>query len=508
MISIFIPVHNGAKYIKTAIDSCFAQTYSDFEIIVVDDGSTDETKSIVEKENVRYFYQENTGVSSARNLGIEKARGEWIAFLDSDDFFSHDKLEKQMKVVEKDNTLDVVFCLYHNFTALDRKNFSKPQLRLFWEKHLCVLVSALIRKSLFSRIGLFDTKYCYGEDTDFIARLFIYHIKTYTLPEHLYYRRVHDNNLSFQCHYDNQPEFRKLMMDSIHKARNRMKVQKKDFPLVTIVTPVYNAMPYFKEYLDSVLHQTYRPIELIVVDDGSTDDSYHYIEEFRHKLEDSGITVQLFSSPHRNQSAAINVALPHIHGKYFMCSDADDLLMPDNISLKVEYMKAHPELGMCRADAKIVNGDTKEFIGYLAREKDKKIQNIFDDCFKNMYYVYSGCYLLDTNLFFACYPEKQMPECKEGQNLQLLLPISTRTECGFLPDVLYVYMKRSSGHASQKRTYREQQQRVENFISLRKQLLPYCKVDSETYLKKLENYAKKERDGLYQSLILSVRKKK
>ncbi len=88
-VSIIIPVYNGAKFVKDAIESVLAQTYKDYEIIVVNDGSTDNTEEVlrpyIDKGLIRYFYQENKGVSAARNKGINEARGEYVAFLDADD---------------------------------------------------------------------------------------------------------------------------------------------------------------------------------------------------------------------------------------------------------------------------------------------------------------------------------------------------------------------------------------------------------------------------------------
>ena len=87
MVSVIIPTYNRAAYIVEALESVFAQTYGDCEIIVVDDGSTDDTKAVLQSHmaRIRYIYQENAGVSVARNTGISAATGEWIAFLDSDD---------------------------------------------------------------------------------------------------------------------------------------------------------------------------------------------------------------------------------------------------------------------------------------------------------------------------------------------------------------------------------------------------------------------------------------
>jgi glycosyltransferase involved in cell wall biosynthesis len=99
-VSVIIPAYNAAEHISGALESIFDQTFRDFEVIVVDDGSTDNTKEVVRafqgKENVRYFYQRNGGQSSARNLGVREARGEYLAFLDADDLWMPEFLERMV----------------------------------------------------------------------------------------------------------------------------------------------------------------------------------------------------------------------------------------------------------------------------------------------------------------------------------------------------------------------------------------------------------------------------
>lgn len=112
MVSVIIPSFNRENVIKRSVDSVLAQTYKDFEIIVVDDGSSDNTKKVIEQIQdirVRYVWQKNAGACAARNHGIDEAKGEYIAFQDSDDVWHPDKLEKQLKALERYHA-DVVFC--------------------------------------------------------------------------------------------------------------------------------------------------------------------------------------------------------------------------------------------------------------------------------------------------------------------------------------------------------------------------------------------------------------
>ena len=97
-VSIVIPTYNRESFIKKALDSVMEQTFRDFEVVVIDDGSTDRTKDIVSGygDNVHYYYQENRGIAGARNPGIKKSTGDYIAFLDSDDYWIPEKLQRQL----------------------------------------------------------------------------------------------------------------------------------------------------------------------------------------------------------------------------------------------------------------------------------------------------------------------------------------------------------------------------------------------------------------------------
>lgn len=275
-------------------------------------------------------------------------------------------------------------------------------------------------------------------------------------------------------------------------------------PLVSLVTPVYNAMPYFREYLECVKKQTWRPLEFIVVDDGSKDESWECLQQMIPELEAIGILVYALQREHESQSAAINAALPLISGEYFTWCDADDLLTPDSIEKKVQYLVNHEELGMVRSDGIYINGD-KNHVSHSAKEKDRSTQNVFDALFHSATYCYAGCYMLRTSLFFECYPEKQIPLSVEGQNWQLLLPPASRSKCGFISEPLHYYCRRSSGHSSKSRSYTEKLSRIQNFAYLRKAILPYCKCDQQYYIEESKLIEKREKRQLYKLAAIYAR---
>ncbi len=112
LVTCIIPAFNREKYIAEAIDSVLDQTYGNIEIIVIDDGSTDNTSEIVKSFNskVKYFYQPNSGASAARNSGILKAAGDFISFLDSDDLWEKNKISLQMECFKNNPGIDICLC--------------------------------------------------------------------------------------------------------------------------------------------------------------------------------------------------------------------------------------------------------------------------------------------------------------------------------------------------------------------------------------------------------------
>ncbi|NOQ35372.1 MAG: glycosyltransferase [Methylococcaceae bacterium] len=173
-MSVIIPSYNRAELLNRALKSVYAQTHSPDEVIIIDDGSTDNTRELISKNypHASYLYQENKGVSAARNTGIQEATGEWLAFLDSDDEWLPDKLATQINAL---NTSDFKVC--HTEEIWIRNGVRVNQM----QKHkksggwifkqclpLCAMSpsSIIIHRDIFKQIGLFDTSFPACEDYD------------------------------------------------------------------------------------------------------------------------------------------------------------------------------------------------------------------------------------------------------------------------------------------------------------------------------------------------------
>lgn len=193
MISVVIPAFNSERCISRAIESVLSQTFSDYEIIVVDDGSTDGTADIVKKfgSRVKYVYQQNAGPARARNAGLKIASGQWIAFLDADDEWLPDKLRQQVELLDRNR--DLRWCSTNRYQADERRKApvgNKAAItkalkgREYFPNYFtaamagkCPIVTSaiVVRKDVFDELGGFDPALRRGQDVDMWWRIGHYH---------------------------------------------------------------------------------------------------------------------------------------------------------------------------------------------------------------------------------------------------------------------------------------------------------------------------------------------
>lgn len=177
-ISVVIPTYNRAKFLASTIESVLNQSVPVDEIIVIDDGSSDGTKELLNHYDIRYSYQENSGVSSARNHGIKIAKNEWICFLDSDDIWYKDKIKNQIQL--HNNNPSILFSytdekwIYNNKEIKQKKYQEKTNKNQFLDHiKLCKIGSSsvMIHKTIFENIGFFDENLEACEDYDLWLRI-------------------------------------------------------------------------------------------------------------------------------------------------------------------------------------------------------------------------------------------------------------------------------------------------------------------------------------------------
>ena len=199
LISCIVPVFNGERYLRAALDSMPAQTYRPLEIIVADDGSTDGTTAVAASygEQIFYLRQANVGPAAARNLGLSVARGEFVAFLDADDLWYPKKLARQMDRFEARQELDLCMTFVQNFWTPELQ--AAAQLRnhqLMQPLPGYPLQTLMAKRALFDTVGQFNPQLRIGDDTDWFLRAAEQRAIMELLPEVLVYRRFHHTNLT------------------------------------------------------------------------------------------------------------------------------------------------------------------------------------------------------------------------------------------------------------------------------------------------------------------------
>lgn len=193
LVSVIVPAYNAEAYLREALDSVFAQDWHAFEVIVVDDGSSDGTAAVARSfEQVRYIRQENAGAAAARNTALAAARGAFVANFDADDVLPPTRLSLQARYLLEHPQVGCV---------LGRQEWIDPpewftRDAVYGELDGIPLSSAMFRREVISALGGYDTAFTVGEDTDVLIRMRERGIDYVVLPDVVLYRRYHEGSIT------------------------------------------------------------------------------------------------------------------------------------------------------------------------------------------------------------------------------------------------------------------------------------------------------------------------
>ena len=417
IVSVIMPVYNNEKYLEQCLDSIVNQSLTDIEIICVDDGSEDSSAEILKRyaekdSRIRIIYQENAGAGAARNNGLRHSRGKYLSFLDSDDFFENDMLEKAVKKIEEDAADFVVFRCDQYLNDCDKfknvrytlkeqtlppyvpfnfrqitDNVFKTFVGWAWDK--------LYRREFVMRYELTFQEQRTSNDMLFVFTALVLAEKITYLDEVLAHQRRNNNESlsntrekSWFCFYNalcalkdalkKYDLYDELEKDFINYAlhfslwnlntitgacyyklydqlRNEwfmelgitghdkdyfynqkeysqflqiMKYSAREYETkISVVIPVYNAEKYIRECLDSILNQQKIGLEVICVDDCSTDETPRILEEYSKKF-DNLTVLRNESNIYAGESR--NRGLMAAKGQYVHFIDADDFVVSNH----------------------------------------------------------------------------------------------------------------------------------------------------------------------------------
>lgn len=210
LVSVVITTYNYAVYLPTAVESVLNQTNKNLEIIIVNDGSTDNTDKVIipylKDKRIKYIKQKNAGQAVAKNCGIRNSGGDYIAFLDADDYWMPEKLEKQMPLFTKDGELGIVYSKAkwidskNNVIKINYNNIFKPRAGKVSDflivDNFIPFSSSMVKKECFKKVGLFDEKLEMAIDWDLWLRMSIYYKVSFVDEELITYRVGHPGQMS------------------------------------------------------------------------------------------------------------------------------------------------------------------------------------------------------------------------------------------------------------------------------------------------------------------------
>lgn len=406
-VTIAMPVYNGGHYFRAALESALAQTYENVEIIVVNDGSTDagETRAVAQDyaSRIHYIEQPNKGVAGALNTAVAAMTGDFFAWLSHDDLHLPHKTERQIAYFEKIGKADAI--LFSDYDFIDPDGTVIVQGRLpheaFCAKPMLPLLNGaingctlLIPAELMRRYGPFDESLRYTQDYDLWNVMLARH-EFFHQPETLVRYRIHPGQDSHKPqavtegdvlwrrmldartpieqaqlfgssrrYFSSLGEF--LEKTPYKEAAAYAQARASEGPeqtLVSVVVPVRNGIPVACDAVRSVLEQTHRNCEVVVVDDGSTDSTADLAS-----LADEDNRVRLVRQESRGLAAARNLGMEMARGEYIAFLDPDSRFLPLKVQRQLELMQrsgslfSHtsyyarspellPELGVSRSGA-------------------------------------------------------------------------------------------------------------------------------------------------------------
>ncbi len=265
---------------------------------------------------------------------------------------------------------------------------------------------------------------------------------------------------------------------------------------VSAVIPVFNGEFHLSPMLDSVLGQTYPFIEVILIDDGSTDKTLEVAEGYREKFASKGYGYRIVQSKHGNASAALNRGLPYVTGEYLIWPDSDDRLEKESVEKRVKFLQENPEYHCVRSLGYYFQQETGILLPADEKTGDISRENLFWDILEGRTYVCCGCYMLRTESFFKIYPQGRIPQYDVGQNFQMLLPFMYYHPCPTIPEKLYGVCVRKGSHSRRVLTKEEEEKKYRDYERLIDEIASICRIKDKESKDRIQYWKIGRRYGL------------
>lgn len=236
-------------------------------------------------------------------------------------------------------------------------------------------------------------------------------------------------------------------------------------PLVSIITPCYNGEKYLDRYFVSILNQTYENLELIFINDGSTDKTEDIALSYKDEFEKRKISFIYIFQNNAGQAAALNNGLKIFNGDYLVWPDSDDEMTSESIKKRVAFLEKHPELGIMRSNGTIVNDETGES-KRIDNKSHSEIEDLYEDIMLLRTYGNPGPYMIRRSLLRDCYPDFNIFVSRTGQNWQIYVPAFSRSLCGYLDENLFIIHEHSDSHSRIERSVEKEYDRWHGYTEI------------------------------------------
>lgn len=254
-------------------------------------------------------------------------------------------------------------------------------------------------------------------------------------------------------------------------------------PLVSIITPCYNCEKYIQRYINYTMAQTYKNIELIFINDGSTDNTEKILLENKKKIEDNGIRFVYIYQKNKGLGGAINTGLKHITGDYFTWCDSDNFFAEEYVEENVKFFQKHPECNIVRCGGNIVEEEnTKVVTGVMGNgKKEKNIKKMFYNAILEHNFHF-GCAMLKTAAFDKVNPKREIYESREGQNWQILLPMLYYYDAYYIDKNMFtfVYRKDSVSNVTKQKGIEDKIKQIEEYEKILITTIKNMKIPEES----------------------------
>lgn len=252
--------------------------------------------------------------------------------------------------------------------------------------------------------------------------------------------------------------------------------------MVSIIICCYNATLFIDRCFNSLLSQTYKHLEIILVDDGSTDHSYDIASSYKQYFETQGMKLVLLKQNNQGAGYAAAHGLLYATGDYIMCFDIDDYLYPESIAKMRNFLVQNSEYSVVRT-----NGyRTKEFNSlntaqlFITEESEKKNTNIFKDLMLGKTNNWAGSYMVRASVLWKQYPTHKMLASRYGQNLQILAVATYKNKTGFIDEPLMQYINNPYSFTNKHQTFEDSIKLYNEFEKIRFDILNYLQINDNS----------------------------